>query len=350
MIKSVLIHCSLILMFGLFSCGDGDSPDPIPSGKYESGVFVINQGKFGDGTGTISYYDRNSTVSQNIYQTENMGLVLGNIAQSMHVADKTAYIAINNAAKIEVVNADDFTKIATIEDTPQVRYMTSSEDNKTLYASSWGADGVSGILFEIDVESNEIISQTAIGGGLENMVIDGTELYVTKSGGFGTDSLVIQYDLSRSVVEKEFVVGDNPVGIVKDNEDDIWVLCTGAFDFAEPANNTSGGLYKIEGEEAILQLELANGSSNLAIDQSGNTIYYLDFEGIKSVDLNTLETSLFAAGSFYALGFDPVQNVIYASDAKDFASNGDVIILDQEGNQLSGLAAGIIPGGFYFTK
>ena len=349
MIRSVIMTCSLMMALCLMSCGDDKEP-VVQLGKYESGVFVINQGKFGDGTGTISYFDRDSIVQGSIYQSENAGLVLGNIAQSMHVANDKAYIAINNAAKIEVVDAEDFTKVATIEGLSQVRYMVSSEDGSTLYASSWGADGVSGVLYEIDTASDEIISMTALGGGLENMVVDGTEVYIAKSGGFGTDSVLIQYDISRSVVEKEYAVGDNPVGVVKDDEEDIWVLCSGAFDFVDPNNNTPGGLYKLDGDKAELQIELLNGASNLVINKTDNKVYHLDSEGIKVIDLTTLESSLFATGSYYALGFDEKENLLYAADAKDFSSNGEVVIYNRSGVVQKRLEAGIIPGGFYFTE
>jgi len=267
----------------------------------------------------------------------------------MSVANGNAYVAVNNAAKIEVADANDFTKVATIENLPQVRYMIASEDEKTLYASSWGADGVSGVLYEIDTETNQILSELEIGGGLENMLIDGSELYITKSGGFGTDSIVIQYDLSRSVIEKEYVAGDNPVGIVKDSEDDIWVLCSGKFDFVNPPNSTAGGLYMLDGDDAVLQLELLNGAGNLVIDQVGNKVYHLDSEGIKVIDLSNLQSSLFAAGSYYALGFDTKTNMLYAADAKDFVSNGEVVIFDRSGVEQSRIGAGVIPGSFYFA-
>ena len=348
MIKSVLKLSCVLLLVGLMSCGDDKEP-MVELGKYEAGVFVVNQGKFGDGTGTITYYDRDTTLKQNVYQSENMGLILGNIAQSMSVANGNAYVAVNNAAKIEVADANDFTKVATIENLPQVRYMVASEDEKTLYASSWGADGVSGVLYEIDTETNQILSELEIGGGLENMLIDGSELYIAKSGGFGTDSIVIQYDLSRSVIEKEYVAGDNPVGIVKDSEDDIWVLCSGKFDFVNPPNSTAGGLYMLDGDDAVLQLELLNGAGNLVIDQVGNKVYHLDSEGIKVIDLSNLQSSLFAAGSYYALGFDTKTNMLYAADAKDFVSNGEVVIFDRSGVEQSRIGAGVIPGSFYFA-
>ena len=345
--KITLILHGLICIILLGGCGD-DLPEQT-LGKYESGVFIVNQGKFGDGTGTITYFDRDTTLIQNVFQTENGGSVLGNIAQSMYSINNKTYIAINNASKIEVVNTNDFTKVTSIEGLAQVRYMISSDIGNSLYASSWGADGTSGVLYEINTATDRIVSQLQTGGGLENMVADGSEIYVTKSGGFGTDSLVLRYDISRSVIEKEYVVGDNPVGIIKDNEDEIWVLCTGAFDFTNPDNNTAGGLYRLTDDQAELKLELANGANNLVVDKASNKVYHLDGEGIKVIDLSTMQSSLFASGFYYALGFDPKDQKVYAADAKDFASNGEVIIFNRNRSEEQRLKAGIIPGSFFFT-
>ena len=77
--------------------------------------------------------------------------------------------------------------------------------------------------------------------------------------------------------------------------------------------------------------------------------YYIDGAGIKRVGLPNLETTTFAAGSFFALGYDPKEDLIYASDAKDFSSNGEVIVFDRGGEEMIRFVAGIIPGNFHFT-
>lgn len=332
-------------------CGD-DTPTEMMieelGGKYASGVFVVNQGSFGNGTGTISFFDRDTTILQEIYQDENGGSVLGNIAQSMYSSDGTTYIAVNNAAKIEVVNSEDFISIATIEGLPQVRYITSSSDGSTIFASSWGADGSSGVLYEIDPASNLIINETALGGGLEQMLVEGNDLYIAKSGGFGTDSIVFRYDASNMMLMNEFEVGDNPVGLVSSGSD-IYLLCTGAFDFTNPDNNTAGGIYQLQATGFELMLEVANGANNLTAVLGGNTLYYIDGEGIQQVNLTNFAKSIFSAGSYFALGFDNKEGYLYASDAKDFSSNGDVTVFDQNGGEVFNFDAGIIPGNFYFT-
>jgi len=335
--------CSLLM---LLSCGE-ETPE-LPAGKYDSGVFVVNQGSFGSGTGTVDFFDRDTTLYADIYQSENAGSVLGNIAQSMLVVNDKAYIAINNAQKIEVVDASDFTSISTIQGMPQVRYMVSSEDGERLFASSWGEDGFSGVLYEIDTATDQIVSSHELGGGLENMVVDGQNIYIAKSGGFGTDSLVLRYDLATNELAEEYTVGDNPVGVVMANNGDIIILCSGAFDFSNPDNNTPGGIYRLSNNQTELIVETANGSANLAIDRVGNNVYYRDGEGIKQVILSTSSTNLVIPGGFFGLGFDPVDEYIYTANAKDFASDGEVVIYSKNGQEIRRFNSGIIPGEFYF--
>lgn len=347
MIKQIIKTSFLLVVLLFVGCGE-DTPE-VPAGKYESGVFVVNQGNFGNGTGTITYHDRDTLVLNDIYQSENTGLVLGNVAQSMTIANDKIYIAVNNAQKIEVVDANDFTQLATIEGLPQVRYMVSTDDGSTLYASSWG-DGFSGVLYEIDTATDQIVSSTVLGGGLENMVIDGNDLFIAKSGGFGTDSVVLKYDIAQSELAQEFLVGDNPVGIGLDKDGDVIVLCTGAFDFSNPDNNTAGGIYKISNNTVELILEIANGSANMALDVDGDVVYYRDGEGIKQVNLSSPSSTLFTSGFFYGLGFDPVNDQIFVADAKDFASSGEVTVFNKQGVAMRSFTAGIIPGEFYFTN
>lgn len=348
--KKLILFLILPLISIIFGCGDEIIVEPeFPPTKWDHGVYIINQGKFGDGTGTIDYYG-NGELCKKLFQTENEGMVLGNIVQSMTTTfGGNHYYAINNGQRIEVSDSSN-KSITSIEGLPQVRYMISTNFDSRVYATSWGADGVSGVLYEIDPEMNEVIDQYELGGGLENMALQDLKLYIAKSGGFGTDSLVLRFDIRDKRVDEEYVVGDNPVGVTEDANGNIWVLCTGAFDFSNPENSTAGGIYKISNGEVSKELEVANGSANLTINGDGDTLYYRDGDGIKVVDINNPSSNLFAEGSFYGLGYFKRENQIYAADAKDFTSNGEVIIFDQNGNEVERIEAGIIPGEFYFKE
>lgn len=59
----------------LFSCKkDATGGDPLNGRKYANGFFIINEGWFGHGTGSVSFYDDASgTLKDSIFQKENAG-------------------------------------------------------------------------------------------------------------------------------------------------------------------------------------------------------------------------------------------------------------------------------------
>lgn len=339
---------AVVLGVSLLCACDKDMPIP-ESSKYGDGAFIVNQGKFGDGTGTITYFDDDTTIVQDVFQNENASSVVGNVAQSLIEAGDKIFIAVNNAAKVEIVDGDSFVSLGSIPDLAQARYF-ANPDNGFVYLSAWGADGVSGAIHKIDVQNNTLVNSLSVGGGPEHMVSSFDELYIAKSGGFGTDSLVLVYDINTDEIASSIVAGDNPVGIVKSSQDDIYVLCTGMFDFAEPANSTNGGIYKLVGGEAQLLQEVANGANSLCVDESTGVLYYLTGAGIQSYNPSTSSSAELAGGFFYGLSYDSVNKLLYAADAKDFASNGEVVVYNLSGQEVRRIPAGIIPGYTYLRN
>src|SRR5688572_24191989 len=88
------------------SCDDDDNNS---SGKFEKGIFVVNEGNFLDADGTVSHINEdNGTVTQDLFGSVNNGLALGDVVQSMTIDEDLAYIVVNNSNKMEVVNSNTF--------------------------------------------------------------------------------------------------------------------------------------------------------------------------------------------------------------------------------------------------
>ncbi len=51
------------------------------------------------------------------------------------------------------------------------------------------------------------------------------------------------------------------------------------------------------------------------------------------------------AVNLYGLGVDPQKNTIFVTDAKDYVSKGQVIVLDSSGTETNRLSTGVIPNG-----
>ncbi len=344
--KSILQ--TLLLALSLLSwvaCERSDNTEP--TGAYSQGVFIVHEGAFNGGTGTVSHYDRSTRQVQNdIFGRENGGAALGNIAQSMYVHREKGYVVINNAAKIEIVDANTFVRTGQISGLAQPRFLLPVGDAKA-YVTQWGPDGLTGSIAVIDLNTNTITKTIPVGAGPERPVRVGNRVYVPLSGGFGRDKRVAIVDLSTDAVVKYVEVGDNPGSVVADASGAVWVLSRGYTDFANAANNTKGGLYNIRSEAAVgTPLELANGASNLVTGQ--NTLYFTAGGKTYSLLVGATTPKVLAERSFYALDIDPVTGNLWAADAKDFVKDGAVVIFKPDGTLVETLAVGLIPTDFWF--
>ena len=340
----------MAIMLFITACGDDGTDVIIPETiSYGNGTIVVNQGIFNSGTGSLDFRSRNSgAVSQTIYMNANDGAVLGNVVQSMIETGGKNFIAVNNAGKIVVTNDDDFTFIDTIGGIDQSRYFATSGDK--LYVTSWGNTGTNGGIYEINATSNSIADFIDTGNGPEGILFADDFLYVAKGGGFGRDSLVLIIDPNDNSIVKELVVGDNPQLIVKDNQDDVYVICSGHTDFVDASNNTEGKIVKISNQEIVWSYEIPNGSNNLTIDRDNEFLYFVSQGNVVKQELNatTYNPTIIRALFAYALGFDNNEGILYMADAKDFSSNGSAYMYSTNDVAVDSFETGIIPGFFYF--
>src|SRR5690554_7041951 len=99
-----------IASFVFTSCSSDDdfTPSVIVPEAYEDGILVLNEGPFGQGSGTITFVSEDfATVEQNIYRNVN-GTELGNVVNSMGFADGNAYIVVNNSHRVMIANRYSF--------------------------------------------------------------------------------------------------------------------------------------------------------------------------------------------------------------------------------------------------
>ena len=211
----------------LASCG-GKDPEPTVQ-PYESGVFITHEGAFSGGTGTVSFYNRMvGGLKNDIFGTENSGAAIGNILQSMTIANGKAYLVVNNANRITIVDALTFKYQDSISGTILPRYLLTIDD-KTAFVSEWGKDGLAGAVKVLDIATKKFTKTIATGKGAERMLRVGTAVWTVNNGGFDSDSTVAVIDVATQVVSSKIQVGVSPNSLVQDVNGDVWVLCGGSF-------------------------------------------------------------------------------------------------------------------------
>lgn len=337
-----------------------DDPEPEPTNSttaettYNNGVFITNEGPFGSGTGTISFYNRSSgAVSNDIFEAKN-SYPLGNIVQSMEIYNGKAYIVVNNAGKIEVADGTTFAANGVVSGFTYPRYFLGINSNKG-YVSEWGSGGVAGAVKIVDLSTKTITGTIPTGKGAEGMLLAGSKVYVACGGGFDNDSVVTVINSNTNTATANINVGANPKSIKMDASGKVWVLCSGKWDPTYTFLMSPGKLVRIDTATNAVDLSLPFASttsqpSNLVINNAKTVLYY-SYNGSvfpHPSSASTLVATAIINRSFYGFGIDPTTDYFYGSDAVDFLSNGKVIRYNASATLLDSFAVGVIPGNFFF--
>ncbi|MGI9158557.1 MAG: YncE family protein, partial [Saprospiraceae bacterium] len=227
----------------LIACGDNLHQTAAPddeSGRYNTGVFIVNEGPF-NGTGAITWHNPASGETvQDLFGLENGGAALGQFVQSLCLHEGKAYIVVNGANKVVVVDAATFKYEGEITGLALPRFFLPIDEN-TAYVSQWGADGLTGSLARVDLNTLQVTQTIPTGAGPEKMLRRGDLILVANSGGFGVDSTVSVVNMPLGVEQSREVVqnGRNPGALLSDVFDGGRTFALSRGYFLDPA---PGGL------------------------------------------------------------------------------------------------------------
>lgn len=231
-----MMRLNKLIMFGLIgagimaslnSCKKVENPtlsdSSLGGNDYSNGVLIVNEGTFGAGNGSISFFNYSSkNVFNTVFKTTN-NRPLGDVAQSIIKSGNSTYICVNSSNKIEVVNSTTFKEEATITSIPQPRFMVTNGTSG--YVSCWNNGGEIKV---IDLTSNSVTQTISVGSGPEKMAISNGNLYVTNSGGFGADSTISVVNLASNTVTTTISIDAyNPSAIVNGSGNTLWAIAKG---------------------------------------------------------------------------------------------------------------------------
>lgn len=345
----------LLLLLGVQAC---QSNDPLTtSGTYDNGVLTINEGIFGNTSGTITHYNRaTQEATPQIFKTVNER-DLGDVVQSLTVYNGKGYIVVNNSNKIEVVSADDFKEVAQVTDLRLPRYMVVTPNGEA-YVTEWGADGLTGSLARLDLIQNKVVERISMPLGPERIYLLNGRLYVTHTGGFGTNNQVSIVDFNTRQVINRLTVDDRPGGMVVDAQGHLWVACAGKVTYTtypniDVANSTESSLMAIDPttEQVVFRRSFGKGKplGHLTINTTDLNILYYTREGqVWAYNIQTdTERSLFT-GNYYGLGYDPKSQLLYAATSSGINPATIERRKPSDGSLVNAYTAGTFANGFVF--
>lgn len=337
----------LILFFAFISCeNDDDTITPQPEGEFSDGFFVVNNGGF-NGSYGISFISNDfNRVEQNIFSSVNAGENLGLFPQSMFFdLNGLAYIISNGSNLITVVNRFGFQKVAEITtnlDNPRYGVVVDGKAYVTNSASfdTTADDFVTVInLGDFSVETTIPILEAA-----EFIITDGALVYV-QNASFGTGSGITVINPLTNSIETKIETGENLQNVAI-NANTIFALHENGIDAINLSSQEISSTITMEsGLDSVTNLRVSNGQFYYT---DGNSIYTSSL-GSAILSDEPLITYESAEASFI-YGFDVNDGLIYIADAKDFASDGKVLIYDLNGDLVFETMVGLSPNGFYFNS
>ena len=334
------------------STKEDDKKPPVEEDKgYSEGVLIANEGSFGAGNGSISYFDNDKKdVTNKLFNTVN-NLPLGDVVQSVYRGETNTYICVNASNKVEVVNSKTFETIATISNLPLPRYAV--EKDGKLYVSCWGNGGQVKI---IDVASNSVTDSIMVGTGPEAVVIIENNLYVANSGGFALDSTITIVDLSNNSVSSIDLGAYNPSSMTVNADNNLCILAKGNVIYDAnwtPIGHNPSKLITISATantiSTTVDLFSDKHPAHLAISKNKESIYYgggYGFDGIYKIDYNatTAPSSALISGMYYGFLVNNTSDNIFALEAAA-GSNGKLIRYSNDGTKIDEFEVGIFPNG-----
>ena len=327
---------------------------PLPANStFESGIFVVNEGNYSWGNASITFYNpKDSAAEQDIFYAEN-GRSLGDVAESMYTYNDDGIILVNNSNKIDLVSLKDFKLTKSVIDGNSPRFMAIIDSTKA-YVTNLQQD-----ISVIDLSTFTIKKSIHTGTWTESLIQYNDYMFVTSIGVMNETtsqrdaSLLIINTTSDQIIDS-IKTRKEPIGMVMDKKDKIWVLCDGGYDHFE-----SPTLIRIDptlmAVDETLDFPNPNDTpSRLCNNAHKDTLYFLD-NGVYQMPVSSaaIPSSPFIPANghiYYGLGIQPANGNIFVSDAKDYTQKGTVYQYNQvTGSLMNTFTAGIIPGSFCFT-
>jgi YVTN family beta-propeller protein len=324
-------------------------PNPVIEDLNESylsdkGVFILNEGNFRSGNGSLSFFSYDSLKIFNHVFLDINQRPLGDIPYSMSIHGSRAYIIVNNSGKIEVVNSNDMISVATINGILSPRYISFIDDTKA-YVTSLYSDS----LAILDLLSNSISGYINLKKSSESMIIVHDKAYVANWTG-GNKIMII--DSGNDQVTDSIEVGAEPESMVIDKNETLWVLCNGGWKREYFAELIGIDTWTKSIKRRFVFPSITDSPTCLQIDREGEIMFFI-LNGIRRMNINDVQLPAedFIPNidhSFYKMGINPDNDEVFVTDAVDYVQKGRVLRYSREGALISEMQADIIPGGMCF--
>lgn len=342
---------ALLAALTLLSACKKDKNEP-DNNVLPNGVFIVNQGSFGNANASLSYFEfASKTLHKTLFEDVNQ-VTLGDVAQSITVRNGLSYIVVNNSGLIYCIDnstAEFKGKITSLTSPRNILFI----DDQKAYVSDLYSQNIT----IVNPSTYETTGEIPVNRTTEEMTLVGNKAYIANWSAYGQNlknDVLLVVDTQTDALTDTIKVGIEPNSLMQDKDHNIWVLCSGGY-----TNEENPTLWKIDGTtgEVIKTYTFSVLESNpmgLKVNGNGDQLYFIN-NGIymMSISDGQLPASPFIVQdnnmAFASLGIDPKNGDVYAGNPLDYSSDGIVYHFSADGNLMDELNVGIVPGAFGFN-
>ncbi len=350
-----LLTAMFILALNLLpSCSDDDfgevNDDKSPAYHPGKGLFVVNEGNFTNGNGSLSFINfEENAIYNDVFFNQN-GKPLGDVPQSVIRFGDELFVVVNNSGHIERLGLSDMKSKGRITGFTSPRFVLPI-NNSTAYVS----DLHEPFLWIVNLNTNSITGKVQLDSPGEQLLMSNNRVFTnnwTSLNNFDNTTVSVIDPITHKMID-QIEVTKEPNSMVLDQNDDLWVLSSGGY-----LNEEIPALQKINTQtlETEKDLEFPERISNptaLCINAAGDELYFIN-QGVFNFPVeasvlpsNPIITQL--GGLFYQL-YVSGQDHIFVSDALDYQQKGYVYQYGLDGVGMAGYLVGIIPGQMLYVE
>ncbi|MCS7003910.1 MAG: hypothetical protein NZM38_01135 [Cytophagales bacterium] len=335
----------LVFSFGFWGCKKekSENPKPLVPFKYQNGVYILYQGPFGSGSGSLDFYSfTGDSLIRDLFG--KIGKTIGTAAWDMAIGGTKMAITVSMSKQLKIVDLVTFSNVDSVTNLENPRYVAISGEKA--YVSDWGEydaafNSPSPKIRVINLNSKTIVKNFLLPFNMrpEGIINANGKIYVALQGNIygttvGTKIYVI--NPNTDVISDSITVGGYPSLFAIDARNRLLVTC-----------QKDSAIYRIKLSDNTVENKVqapTKLSLNGSIATGGNDTYVILQSGVArfGLDATTISSSLLISGnSFEAIGFDSRNRRIFISDNGYFLNNGKVMIYNIDGSLIKEWGASV---------
>jgi hypothetical protein len=259
---------------------------------------------------------------------------LGDVLQSGIYHNGRVWLVLNNSGKITPVDNSGKAIKGEIKNLKSPRYILPVNGD-----TAWVTDLFDNHIYRVNLASSVVIDKIACPGWNEEIISAGNHILVANNKG-----RVYFFSKDGSLTDS-IVVKSGCHWLQLDKAGYAWSL-------SSDSGKSELNRIDVNSKKTINTIAFNGSSSRLKMNIAKDSLYLLN-NGLYAISINASSMPalpLFVENGIteYGLAVDPYTGLIYLSNAKDYVSRGEIIVLLQNGVVKNRFNSGISPTDFLF--